>query len=100
MTLAALPLQDAVLADVRFDWQAARCTCSFLPVDLAQHVLVFSGVTELHVPCRQPWGPSGAILGVHEVQTGTFEIELQSGDVLRIAAASWEFRRERRTATR
>ena len=100
MSLATLPLDGAILSDVRFNWQAASCTCSFLPDELEEHVLVFSGVSELHVPSRQPLGPSSSVTSVRQVQPGTFEIELQSGDVLRILAMSWEFRRERRAAPR
>lgn len=96
MSLTALPLTDAMLVDVHFNWAAARCTCTFQPSELELHVLVFSGVSELHVPCQRPWGPSALLNRAVERGTGLFEFEMQSGDVVRIAATSWEFRKERR----
>jgi hypothetical protein len=100
MSLAALPLQDAVLADLRFDWSVGRCTLGLRPADMAPHVLVFSGVSGLQVPCVQPWGPSAALVAARETHPGRFEFELHSGDVLRIAAEKWVFRRDRRLAAR
>jgi hypothetical protein len=100
MSLTNLPLSEAVLLDVRFDWQAARCTCTFQPDDMELHVLIFNGVSELHVPCVRPWGPSAQVDGITERGAGLFEIELLSGDVIRIAAANWEFRKERRAEPR
>jgi hypothetical protein len=100
VSLNTLPLREAYLLDVQFNWQSARCTCTFQPDELEQHVLIFSGVSELHVPCRRPWGPSSLLTRAEEAGTGLFEIELESGDVLRIAATSWEFRKERRQAPR
>jgi hypothetical protein len=100
VSLHTLPLREAVLLDVTFHWQSGRCTCSFQPDELEQHVLIFSGVRELHVPCQQPWGPSSLLNSVREKGEGLYELELQSGDVIRIAAAQWEFRKERRSAPR
>lgn len=100
MSLAALPLQNALVADLRFDWNAGRCTLGLRPADMAPHVLVFSGVSELQVPCAQPWGPSAAIVSARETHPGRFVFELHSGDALRIAAEKWTFRRDRRQAPR
>jgi hypothetical protein len=54
--------------------------------------LIFEGFTNLVFPKNEPWGPSVSINRVHEPQPGTFKIELQSGDILHIAAAQWAFR--------
>ena len=100
MSLTNLPLTEAVLLDVRFDWHASRCTCTFQPNDLELHVLIFEGVTELHIPCQRLLGPFAYLVSAQERGKGLFEIELQSGDVLRIAATGWEFRKERRAVPR
>jgi len=60
-------------------------------VNLGEQALVFSGVTELHIPREQLWGASVAINAVRETGPERFEVELQSGDVLRVHAASWNF---------
>ncbi|MBC5765867.1 hypothetical protein [Ramlibacter albus] len=96
MTLAVLPLSDAYLVDVLFDWGNSRATFTFHPDELELHVLIFEGVSELHVPCQRPWGPSAQLVAANQQGTNLFEIELQSGDTIRIAAASWSFRKERR----
>jgi hypothetical protein len=94
MTFAALPVHDATLTGVHFDWAKARCIFSVVPVGLDPHRLVFSGVSELHIPRHEPWGPSTSVNGIRENAPGIFEVELQSGDVLRIVASAWEFRHE------
>src|SRR5688572_13699951 len=94
MTFAAVPVHDSTLTGVRFDWANARCILSVVPVGLDSHQLVFSGVSELHIPRHEPWGPSKSVNVLRERESGVFEVELQSGDVLRIVAAAWEFRRE------
>lgn len=90
MSFSALPLHDAILASVLMEWPEARCTFKVGPVGIGAHVIVFSGVRHLDIPREQLWGPSRSINVVRE-QDGVYEIELQSGDVLRIAANAWEF---------
>ncbi len=87
----ALPLHDATLHAVHFAWADGRCTMQVATVDLGEQALVFSGVTELHIPREQPWGPSVSINAVRESGPDRFEVELQSGDVLRVHAAGWKF---------
>lgn len=88
--LDSLPLHDATLREVRFAWAEARCTLRLLTNGHGAQALVFSGVTELHLPRQQPWGPSVSINAARECGANKFEVELQSGDVLRLQAASWQ----------
>src|SRR4051812_16000640 len=94
MEFIALPLHDAVLAAAHVSWEAARCDLRVYPLGIHAHWLVFEGFTALEFPRHAPWGPSVSINCVREPQPGTFEIELQSGDVLRIAAACWSYHPE------
>jgi hypothetical protein len=87
----ALPLHDATLHAIHFAWAECRCTMQVTTVDIGEQVLAFSGVTELHIPKKHPWGKSVSINGAREVGPNRFEVELQSGDVLRVQAAGWEF---------
>lgn len=57
-------------------------------------MLVFEGFTSIELPRRESWGPSSSVKSSAELETGQFEIELQSGDTLRIEAAHWSFRPE------
>lgn len=89
MLFKSLPLHDAVLASAHVSWEAARCDLLVYPINLPVHRLTFEGFTNLEFPRNEPWGPSVSINRVDEPQPGTFEIELQSGDILRIAATHW-----------
>lgn len=91
MTFAALPLHDATLHAIHFAWAEGRCTLQLATVDLGERALVFSDVTEVHIPKEQPWGPSVSIDAAREPSPNRFEVELQSGDVLRVQAAGWAF---------
>ncbi|MES2510237.1 MAG: hypothetical protein V4625_09920 [Pseudomonadota bacterium] len=94
MTFGDLPLHDAVLSAIHISWQAARCDLIVQPVGTTEHVLAFEGFTVLEFPKEEPWGPSSSINVVREPQRGCFEIELQSGDVLKVQAQQWSYRSE------
>lgn len=91
MTFASLPLHDALLAFVYISWEAERCDLRLRPVGLPDHLLVFEGFTRLEFPRRESWGPSSSINTLTQPQEGIFEIELQSGDTIRIEAPHWSF---------
>ena len=94
MTFADLPLHDAVRAAIHISWEADRCDLRVLPIRTPSHLLVFEGFTALEFPKQGPLGPSSCINAVREPHRGCFEIELQSGDVLRIQAPHWSYRPE------
>lgn len=91
MIFTSLPLHDALLAFVYISWEAARCDLRLSPVGLPVHLLVFEGFTHLEFPRRESWGPSSSINTLMHPQEGIFEIELQSGDTIRIEAPHWTF---------
>jgi len=86
-----LPLHDAVLTSISVGWDAARCELRFRLVDRPSHVLVFEGFTNIELPRRESWGPSSSVNSARQPAYGVFEIELQSGDVIRIEAPRWTF---------
>lgn len=92
MSFDSLPLHDATLAAAHISWEAARCDLRLHPTNLSEHWLIFEGFSSLEFPKNEPWGPSASINRVDEPKPGIFEIELQSGDVLRIVAKHWTFR--------
>ena len=94
MTFNSLPLHDAVLAQIYISWEAARCDLHLCPVGLESHLLVFEGFTNIELPRRENWGPSSSILALAQPHRGLFEIELQSGDTIRVEASHWVFRPE------
>jgi hypothetical protein len=91
----SLPLHDALLESSNLSWQTALCTLQ-INVFLQRGgnakpcKLRFSGLTQLHVPKQQPWGPSVSINGA-KFENGSVQIEMQSGDTISIVATEMEF---------
>lgn len=94
MPFNSLPIHDATLSAIYVSWEAARCDIRLLPVGLTPHLLVFEGFTNIQLPRRESWGPSSSVNKPVELENGQFEIELQSGDTIRVEAAHWSFRPE------
>ena len=80
-------LHDATLVGIDFAWQSGECTVS-IRGHSARWALTFAAVSNLALPRELPWGPSQSINAMVETSKGRFEIEMQSGDVLRIDADS------------
>jgi hypothetical protein len=89
-------MHDWGLISLLFDWKTGRATLSFETYEQGIVLLVAEGVSDLHIPQLKEWGPS---VSVNEVR-GPFgdmndlaklEIEMQSGDVIRIEAISFNF---------
>jgi hypothetical protein len=88
-------LHDATLLSVHFDWVARLVHCELRPVsDNSQTLnLFFEGVRDAHIPAMYPWGKSGSVNTVSQrkqVDGVEFNIEMQSGDVIRIIANRME----------
>ena len=92
----ALPnLHDAILESIEINWEGATAILRLglvgdPPPKLA---LAFSGLREAHIPRDEPWGPS-VFVNATEYADGsdegdlTLRLEMQSGDVIRLRAAS------------
>jgi len=96
MRFDELRLHDATLLSIEVDYDIGRCELLIHPVGEDRRILAFDGFSALHLPRHAPWGRSSAINGLRQLDAQAFEIELQSGDVLRIEAASWSSVKERR----
>ncbi|MFK2875468.1 hypothetical protein [Dyella lipolytica] len=84
-------LHDAVLLSMEHRWGEKRLCCVFLPVshELRPLSLTFDGVTEVHIPAMEPWGPSNSVNTISCDRDGCvvdFVIEMQSGDLIKIKA--------------
>jgi hypothetical protein len=91
-TLEGTGLHDATLLSVALDWEKAEVKMLVLLLGGTPATLVFHEVTATVLPRDQPWGPSSSINGVKERGVGTYEVAMQSGDVLQFKAASWSLR--------
>ena len=92
MPFNSLPVHDATLESVYVSWETARCEIRLVPVGMPPHLLTFEGFTNIELPRREDWGPSSSINSSTQSGTGQFEIEIQSGDTIRIEAVRWTFR--------
>lgn len=95
-----LPLHDAILESIvlsRSSRELEIFLAAFMePGQLAEQCsLQFRGVSNLEAPQKSPWGESNSINSAREV-SGGFELEMQSGDILKIEAT--EFRFEKKTS--
>src|SRR4051812_22165622 len=86
----ALPLHDASLDSLTVDWNAKSCVIQVRVVGGQPHSLSFRDVSNVSIPHKQPWGPSGFINALAE-NRGHFLIEMQSGDTIEVVAGGFDF---------
>ena len=87
-------MHDWTLLSVLFEWNSGRVTISFKS-HAGMEVLIAHSVVDLHVSQLNEWGPSVSVNEVRGPFTTTtalqsLEIEMQSGDVLKVTAKSFE----------
>lgn len=81
-----IDLHDATLIAVRFNWEDGTCVAHLAHGTLGSCVLTFSAVSHLTLPRKQSWGPSISINSLSVPGSGQYEIEMQSGDLIKIEA--------------
>jgi hypothetical protein len=82
---------DATLLAVRVDWTDGCCVVDVKHGNLGPCSLVFSALTQLTLPRKQSWGPSGSIDELSVQGKGRYEIRMQSGDTIGIDANAATF---------
>jgi hypothetical protein len=99
-----LPLHDALLHELTVDWVNARL-CVRLSVffakgtDAAPTELIFYGVTGIDATRENPWGPSVFVNSPSFEPPDIYALEMQSGDVIKVRAESFDLTRTERGAT-
>jgi hypothetical protein len=88
-SLESTGLHDATLLSVTLNWEKAEVKMLVLLLGGTPATLVFHQVTASVLPRDQPWGPSNSINSAKQHAVGTYEVEMQSGDVLQFKAGSW-----------
>lgn len=79
-------LHDAVLESFSFTWEGGSCAMLFHVSPEKTLPILFEGVTSLSVSREQPWGPSVCVNEIRHDPDGNVEIEMQSGDVIKLHA--------------
>jgi hypothetical protein len=88
MEFEKLSLHDATLQEFRCEWETSQCVLEFR-TSRGNKRLVFEGVTDVSIPHKNPWGPSVSLNETRMSRDAIYEIEMQSGDVIRINARAW-----------
>jgi hypothetical protein len=86
-------MHDWTLLSLRIDWESGEVSI-VVRGPKAEHEVRVSGALEIHVPRALPWGPSASIntvAGPTVIERGlsSLDIEMQSGDTIRIVARSF-----------
>jgi hypothetical protein len=87
-------LHDVTLVAIAFDWAQGSCVAEFAGAPMLPRGpfrLLWSSVTDLHIPRTLEWGPSVSVLSAAEATPGFYELHLQSGDVVTLRAAAVKF---------
>jgi hypothetical protein len=85
-----LRIHDATLVSIDFLWKESNCKIYIKSWSRKENrpvnaVMEFFGVTEIHIPKHQEWGPSVSINEI-ELKNESYKIEMQSGDVISISS--------------
>jgi hypothetical protein len=93
--LETLPLHDAIVSRITLQW--VERTLEFELLAFAErgkrafpHKLKFTGVSNFNCPHASPWGESFFINSATG-SSGSYVIEMQSGDEIGIEAAGYSF---------
>ena len=86
------PLHDAPLFAIHVSDEATRCDLRLNVVGGATFQLIFERFSTLQLPRREPWGRSCSVNTGRQISADVYEVELQSGDAVRVEAMSWAFR--------
>jgi hypothetical protein len=96
MVMIEIRMHDWLLLDIHFAWADGRVTIRLRSNVSRSDNLIANDVSDLHVPKLKEWGPSSSInriRGPDIDKSGAqkLEIEMQSGDVIKIEAMSFDF---------
>jgi hypothetical protein len=80
-------LHDATLVSLRVNWADGTCIAEVEHGTLGRCVLTLSAMSYLTLPRKQSWGRSISINSFSMPSSGQYEIEMQSGDLIRIEAS-------------
>jgi hypothetical protein len=98
--IESVDLHDATLIAMRLKWEDGTCIAEISHGTLGRCVLTFSAVSHLTLPRKQDWGRSVSINSFSVPNSGQYEIEMQSGDLIKIEAAGVMFATDDQSGSR
>jgi hypothetical protein len=95
-TWSPTEMHDWTFRSAQYDWEEARAVFVFKGYK-STNILVAQGVSDLHIPQMNEWGPSVSVNEATETDVGAgskkLTIEMQSGDTITVMAKSFSFER-------
>ncbi|MET0356960.1 MAG: hypothetical protein ABW044_09285 [Cellvibrio sp.] len=96
MEFQTLPLHDATLISINYEWQlksvsivGERYNSSIQKI--SPFKILFTNVTLLSIPHSEEWGDSASILELATLNASGYQIQMQSGDLITIQAGNFSF---------
>ena len=88
--MTEIDIHDFTLKNILIDWKFA--TLSLLLIgSRGEKSLRFDGMTRFELSRELPWGESVSVNGFKNCDNDSYEIEMQSGDTIRVNASSLTF---------
>ncbi len=96
MEFENLPLHDATLSSITYDWQSSTACvigsyCNEASGCIEKFVLKFSDANFVGIPHREDWGSSSQINSTVSDGDEVFNLEMQSGDIISFKAKGFSF---------
>ncbi len=90
-----LPLHDATLKSVHYNWDDSTVSLTFSVYTLElkstiSYQLIFEGCSDLHIPHLSEWGESSSV-NTHLMDNELYKIEMQSSDVIALKSKGFSF---------
>lgn len=95
MSFESLPLHDALIEKIIFDFESSTLTIELFvflntSTTASQHRITFKDVNDFRCPRKNEWGPSNSVLET-KFSNNEYMIQMQSGDTIIVQASSYEF---------
>ncbi len=90
LPVGAPDFHDASLFGIEVDWKSGSCRLSFRTHAYPSCALLFLDFRKALIPREMNWGISSSVMSVKR-SDGVYEVEMQSGDVIIVEAASCNF---------
>ena len=96
MEFEKLPLHDASITSICYEWESKSVFIVGKRYDssikqISVFTIQFTNAKLLVIPHAEEWGGSNSILETTKMTATEFQIQMQSGDLIMIAAKSFSF---------
>ena len=96
MEFESLPLHDASLNKIQYDWEIHQLNINGILCSKShsKFKLIFESVSFVGIPHKYEWGESKSINELTTNGKGVFNINMQSGDIISVKAKKYSYESE------